>query len=235
MISKVALTPELTLFYDTLGPLTTNAYALCAGQTLLLFDAPWEAESFYTDTSSHLKIAPQLLFLTHSHQDHIADVAPLMRRFPSLHTFFPAKEHQELLHPEQAGLPLFSPIEALAKKPPTLQKRLLPLTINAPRTKVSFQCPLPGLDLPQIDLYELPGHTKGSLAYHLPQYRYLISGDTLMHQTYGRTDLPGGSPHEMERSLTFLFDSFAPQTLILPGHGAVTQLGSERWIKNLAL
>ena len=60
------------------------------------------------------------------------------------------------------------------------------------------------MDLPvgrfTITFVHTPGHTPGSQCF-LVDGR-LVSGDTLFIQACGRTDLPGGDPTEMHRSLT---------------------------------
>ena len=45
----------------------------------------------------------------------------------------------------------------------------------------------------------------------------LISGDTLFWGTWGRTDLPGGSETEIQRSLSNL-NKLPADTVVYPGH-----------------
>ncbi|MCD6522595.1 MAG: MBL fold metallo-hydrolase [Candidatus Diapherotrites archaeon] len=60
-----------------------------------------------------------------------------------------------------------------------------------------------------------PGHTQGSIC--LLKDGILISGDTLFSEGYGRTDLPGGDPEAMKKSLEML--SKIGYNVLLPGHG----------------
>jgi glyoxylase-like metal-dependent hydrolase (beta-lactamase superfamily II) len=70
------------------------------------------------------------------------------------------------------------------------------------------------MDLPvgrfTITFVHTPGHTPGSQCF-LVDGR-LVSGDTLFIQACGRTDLPGGDPAEMHRSLTAVAGS--PTTIL---------------------
>jgi glyoxylase-like metal-dependent hydrolase (beta-lactamase superfamily II) len=67
-----------------------------------------------------------------------------------------------------------------------------------------------------------PGHTKGSIS--LLGKDFIFTGDTLFKDGYGRTDLPGGSPEEMERSLKKLSELMKPGMKIYPGHGDIFKL-----------
>lgn len=70
-----------------------------------------------------------------------------------------------------------------------------------------------------------PGHTPGSVC--LLAERTLFAGDTLFQNSIGRTDFPGGSFAQMQKSLQRLKD--LPENLrVLPGHGPETTLDEER-------
>lgn len=63
-----------------------------------------------------------------------------------------------------------------------------------------------------------PGHTPGSICLYNEIEHTLISGDTLFHGGFGRTDLRGGSIKEMEKSLSLL-DKLPKGIHVYPGHG----------------
>ena len=56
----------------------------------------------------------------------------------------------------------------------------------------------------------------------------LLAGDVLFAGSIGRTDLAGGDPDAMMRSLTGEGPAAADDTLVLPGHGPSTTIGRER-------
>ncbi len=56
----------------------------------------------------------------------------------------------------------------------------------------------------------------------------MLSGDVLFAGSVGRTDLPGGDPEAMNRSLRERVLPLEDSTLVLPGHGAPTTIGRER-------
>jgi glyoxylase-like metal-dependent hydrolase (beta-lactamase superfamily II) len=68
----------------------------------------------------------------------------------------------------------------------------------------------------RITLMHTPGHTPGSQCL-LVDGR-LLSGDTLFIDGCGRTDLPGGDPAEMFKSLSERLAPVRDETLLYPGH-----------------
>ena len=76
-----------------------------------------------------------------------------------------------------------------------------------------------------IRVLHTPGHTPGSVC--LLADGVLFSGDTLFQGSIGRTDFPGGSFSQMQKSLQRL--KAIPENLrVLPGHGDGTSLDAER-------
>jgi glyoxylase-like metal-dependent hydrolase (beta-lactamase superfamily II) len=71
-----------------------------------------------------------------------------------------------------------------------------------------------------------PGHTPGSITFAAEGV--LFSGDLLFAGSIGRTDFPGGSFEEMQRSLVRVPLSLSDDTVVHPGHGPDTTIGRER-------
>lgn len=70
-----------------------------------------------------------------------------------------------------------------------------------------------------LKIISTSGHSKDSIC--LFGQGFVLSGDTLFKDGYGRTDLEGGSEKEMQVSLKRLSEIIKPGTKIYPGHGEI--------------
>ena len=73
-----------------------------------------------------------------------------------------------------------------------------------------------------------PGHTPGGCCYYFEKNRVLISGDTLFHDSVGRTDFPGGNMEELLSSIKNRLYILPDDTRVLPGHMGTTEIGHEK-------
>ena len=74
-----------------------------------------------------------------------------------------------------------------------------------------------------------PGHTPGSMCFVLEGSPVLLSGDTLFPGGPGATQFAGGDFPTIIRSIEDrLFSKLPPDTIVMPGHGADTTVGTER-------
>jgi hydroxyacylglutathione hydrolase len=80
-----------------------------------------------------------------------------------------------------------------------------------------------------VDVLAVPGHTRGHVAYHLPQSGHLFCGDTLFAGGCGR--LFEGTPAQMHHALQRLA-GLPPATLVWCAHEYTE--GNLRWAAHLA-
>lgn len=72
-----------------------------------------------------------------------------------------------------------------------------------------------------------PGHTPGSICFRLEGSPLLFSGDTLFPGGVGNTEFGGHFPTIIESVSTRLF-ALPDDTMVLPGHGDDTTIGTEK-------
>jgi glyoxylase-like metal-dependent hydrolase (beta-lactamase superfamily II) len=80
----------------------------------------------------------------------------------------------------------------------------------------------------EFHVLETPGHTAGSISLWIPSENKLLAGDTLFLDSIGRTDLPGGDPRQILRSIHDKLLPLDDAVVVIPGHGQNTTIGRER-------
>ena len=78
----------------------------------------------------------------------------------------------------------------------------------------------------QLEVIHTPGHSPGGVCFR--RSGDLWVGDTLFAGSVGRTDLPGASFEQLERSIRNRIFPLGDDVRCLPGHGAATTVGEER-------
>ncbi len=68
----------------------------------------------------------------------------------------------------------------------------------------------------ELEFLHTPGHTPGSQCFLVDDR--LVAGDTLFLDSCGRTDLPGGDPAELYRSIHDRLDKVPDSAVLYPGH-----------------
>src|SRR5262249_24035782 len=83
------------------------------------------------------------------------------------------------------------------------------------------------LELAGVTFEVLPvqGHSPAHVAYALDGG--VLSGDVLFAGSVGRTDFPGSSWETLLESIRSLVDRLPAETVVYPGHGPTTTLGTE--------
>ena len=73
-----------------------------------------------------------------------------------------------------------------------------------------------------------PGHTPGSISFKVEGTPLLFTGDTLFPGGPGNTKFPGGNFETIINSIDNLLLVYPEDTIVLPGHGLDTTIGTER-------
>ncbi len=195
------------------GPLASNCVVLGdeASRQAVVIDPGDEPGRILEALKAHALTVTRLV-LTHGHFDHVAALAQVRS----------ATGAPVAMHP--ADLPVYE----------RMSEQAAWLGVEAPESAVIDEELTEGqrLRIGPIEYVVLhtPGHTPGSVSLWFPSERILVSGDTLFRESVGRTDLPGGDSQSITVSIREKLFPLADDTLVIPGHGAVTTIGHEkRW------
>ena len=178
-----------------------------------------------SDRLTEFDLKPVAVLVTHGHLDHTFSVQPICDGY-GVPAMIHSDDRELLLHPERAhGAEFISQLAGIKWQEPTTVKEL--------NDNDEFE--LVGL---RIKAIHAPGHTKGSTMFVIVETKnssmnssdssILLSGDVLFAGSIGRTDLPGGSWPEMERTLRNKVLPLPDSLQVLPGHGPETTIAHER-------
>ncbi|HUN22626.1 MAG TPA: MBL fold metallo-hydrolase [Anaerolineales bacterium] len=194
-----------------LGPIQTNCYLLADAEIKIcvVVDPSGSAQSIekvIRKEGWHL----QAIWLTHAHWDHFLGLVALLEKYP---------ETPVALH--VLDLPLYQagggarwwniPIE-LGPAPRIALEQVRTLQVGAHSAQVLF----------------VPGHAPGHVAFYFAHAQALIGGDVLFAGSIGRTDLPSANHAQLLASIRAQFLTLPDATIVYPGHGENTTIGTER-------
>lgn len=84
------------------------------------------------------------------------------------------------------------------------------------------------LDSETIEIYDVPGHSPGSVAFYNQNNGFVISGDALFMMSIGRTDLYKGDYDQLISSIKTKLLTLPDHTKVYSGHGETTSIGFEK-------
>ena len=79
-----------------------------------------------------------------------------------------------------------------------------------------------------IEVIAVPGHSPGSLAYHIPEHKILFTGDALFCQSIGRTDFPDSDHLQLITAIRNKLLILPDETIVYPGHSEKTTISFEK-------
>ncbi len=196
----------------TTGPLATNAYlATClkTQECACIDPAPGSSRGFISAVEKR-GLIPKAILLTHSHWDHIADVAVLKEKW-AIPVYIHIEDLPNLQQPGTDQIPLLIDIEGVEADHFVNESHSISLGALT------------------IEVIETPGHSPGGVCYYIPAEKVLFSGDTLFRGTMGSLSLPTSEEDKMVRSLQKLA-RLPKETAVYPGHGRGTTIEKESWL-----
>ncbi|MDH7554302.1 MAG: MBL fold metallo-hydrolase [Spirochaetota bacterium] len=169
-------------YCQVIGHIGYPAYIVKGHHKIMMIDAGINllAPKYYTDLSTILGDPHKLNYaaITHSHYDHLGAIPYLLKKIPGL-TIVGAERIQQLLAKQ-------SVIDFMTHLSNIQRPLFADITGQEDVSLYSFNITLPVKDGDTIDLggltcivYEVPGHTRDSLAYYFPQIKMLCPGEAV--------------------------------------------------------
>ncbi|MFN3772142.1 MBL fold metallo-hydrolase [Cloacibacterium normanense] len=84
------------------------------------------------------------------------------------------------------------------------------------------------IDEDSFEIFHVPGHSPGSIAFYNEAQKFVISGDALFQGSIGRTDLYRGNHEQLLKSIRTKLFTLPEETEVYSGHGNATQIGFEK-------
>ncbi|MCC5835180.1 MAG: MBL fold metallo-hydrolase [Opitutales bacterium] len=204
----------MTLSIKTLElpPIGTNCYLLTkeGSDEIAVVDAPLGAWKEVKAALEGLNVRIAHLLMTHGHWDHTLD-GWLFNEDRRYITYGGDGDAEFYRDPE--SMSRFS-IPGLEMKPMRIDRWV----------KQGDRLTLLG---ETVEVREVPGHSPGSVLFWFKESDCVFSGDALFQRSIGRTDFPGCSFEELERSIQQQIYSLPRKVKVYPGHGPRTAVGEE--------
>ena len=206
------------------GPWAANCYvvATAPGAECVVVDPGKDSADGIAEIVREHRLKPVSVLLTHGHVDHMWSVAPVAGTYDATAWIHPADRH--LLANPMMGMSRETSNMLLGGDYEWAEPDDVRELADAQEIELA------GL---KIVVDHTPGHTAGSVIFRTPYddneiSEVMFAGDVLFAGSIGRTDLPGGDPAAMQRSLRDVVLPLPDTTLVLPGHYQATTMAHER-------
>ena len=192
---------EIYNLYD--GSWSSNCYLLVShdknGESFAAVVDPSASAEKTVALADRLGVRLKCVILTHGHFDHISALDSL-RAAANIPAYIHKDDAEMLGDGEKNAFTLFFGRD---------------MTMNGAEHLMSDGDVL-RLGDEEIRVIHTPGHSKGSVCLLCPDF--ILTGDTLFADGYGRYDLYGGDAHQLAQSLRSL-KKYNGDLTIYPGHG----------------
>lgn len=211
------------------GPIETNCYLVDDPLTgaAALIDPGWAVDALMARIRKN-KLDLKYIFVTHGHIDHYCGVPMVKKQFPDAKVCMHKDDYRDI----------FTAVQWIREN---YGQEWIDDANSNPETKLYMDFDNRLFGTPEIFVegdqafalgkaalrtIHTPGHSPGGICYHTGNV--LFSGDVLFFRSVGRTDTQHGSREDQIMSVRRLYRMFPDSTIVFPGHGQSTDIGSEK-------
>jgi glyoxylase-like metal-dependent hydrolase (beta-lactamase superfamily II) len=191
------------------GPMEVNCYILAEGEDspAIIIDPGAQARKIKKILDNY-GLSPAFIINTHGHYDHIGS-------------------------DDEFGVPVYAHRkEVPLLKDPKLNLSgffALPYKVKA-EIKILEEGSVLELGDIQLKIMHMPGHSPGGIALLMqkPTDKVAFTGDSLLREGIGRSDLEGGDEVLLIQGIKEKLLILTDDTVIYPGHGPASTIGEEK-------
>lgn len=214
---------------EVAGPYQTNCYLIYGTRSkeAALIDPGWQIDTllaFIKNNNLDLKY----IFITHGHSDHYYYVPELRKKFPEARWGVNKEDYEKIIlrpgWPKIAyGTEWFE--NTMKKAGEKVYLDFDTRSVGEPDFYLDGdQSYLIGSV--EIKTLSTPGHSPGCICFYTGNV--LFSGDMLFYRSVGNLDFLTSNTENFIKSVQRLYNFFPDSTIVYPGHGKPTDIGSEK-------
>ncbi|MEM1222952.1 MAG: MBL fold metallo-hydrolase [Verrucomicrobiota bacterium] len=198
--------------FQELPPIGTNAFALIEPDLnrCVILDAPLNAYEWARSIAAKYDCEIEALILTHGHWDHILDGHEFAAA--GIPTYGHKDDRMMFEHPELMASYAIPGIEMISVSITNWVEPGERLTLLGR----------------SFEVRHVPGHCPGNILIYDQAAGIAVVGDVIFASGVGRYDLPGGDFELLESSIKNEIYSLPDETILYPGHGSKTTVGTEK-------
>ncbi len=189
------------------GPLDTNGYLYCRGNSLVVIDPSYQPERLL-DAVAETGLKLSAVLLTHCHFDHYLGIHSFRERYPDVPIYAHEAERLLLEDADLSGAAM----------------------VNRSLVWLEETLPLEEGELEFGDVWfrtiHVAGHTPGGILFY--DGAHLFSGDNLFAGSVGRSDFAYSDPMRLITDLREKVLTLPGETVVFPGHGGGTTIAQEK-------
>ena len=220
---------DFRVLHQVAGPIKTSCYLIyeIKSREAALIDPGWRVDTLITFIKEN-GLDFKYVFITHGHIDHFYYAPEIKKQFPKVKLCMNKDDYQGIFTYPEWALKNYG-------------QEWVDNARSDPETGVYIDFNMKSVDKPdifiednqvfnlgsgQIKTIHTPGHSPGGMCFYTGNI--LFSGDVLFYRTCGRTDTQYGSREDQIKSIRKLYQMFPDSTIVYPGHGQFTDIGSEK-------
>lgn len=229
LLSGCNTVEDFKVLHQVSGPIGTNCYLIYGTKSkeAALIDPGWQVDTLINYIrKNNLKL--KYVFVTHGHIDHFYYIPEIRKLFPNAKVCMNKDEYRDI----------FTVIEWIIEN---YGQKWIDDAMSNPEGKKYMEFDMNTLGEPDIFVKDnqtfslgsvkintllSPGHSSGGICYYTGNI--LFSGDVLFYRSVGTTFAQNGSKEAQIKSVRKLYEIFPDSTIVYPGHGQFTDIGSEK-------